>query len=194
MRFPQRITMRWLSIAFITVCVACICAGLYFRSALLRPIPPLLEVADKPHDLYWPIFHTFSPAQKAHVLDGDFLIVKSVDRLPNELKSAFVRLSGMHDFAMANPGEKYQETDVIIEEGLPFKQLLFAGTLSDKYFIHYETGGIGHSYHVAVFAVDSEKRVEFMWGGPGARGAKDLAQLRTMVAVGVYKDDQAYYW
>jgi hypothetical protein len=186
-------TPRWLVIILIMICVACVCIGLYFRSELL-PIPRLLEVTEKPRDFYWPIFHTLSPAQKAHVLDGDFLIVNTVDHLPNELKSAFSHLAGMHDFAMANPGEKYQETDVIVEEGLPFQRLLFAGISHNKYFIHYEEGGFSHSYHVAVFGVDSAGKLKFLWGGPGFQSAKDLKQLRTMVAAGVFKDDQAYSW
>jgi hypothetical protein len=193
MHILQRTTTPWLVTILITICVACVCVGLYFRSAL-RPIPPLVEFTEKLNDFHWPIFHTFSPAQKAHVLDGEFLIVNTVDRLPNDLKSAFSHLAGMHDFAMANPGKKYQVTDVVVEEGLPFQRLLFAGISHDKYFVHYEAGGIGHSYHVAVFAIDSGRKVTFLWGGPGFRGAKDLKQLRTMVAAGVFKDDQAYYW
>ena len=101
----------------------------------------------------------------------------------------------MDKFQMAELGEKYQVTDVIVEKGLPFQRLLFAGiSLAVEYFIHYETGGIGHSYHVAVFGIDSERRVTFVWGGPGRQGAKDLRQLRTMVAAGVYKDDLDAYW
>jgi|HubBroStandDraft_6_1064221.scaffolds.fasta_scaffold77600_2 hypothetical protein len=193
MQIHPRTTKRWLVVVLTAICVAGVCVGIYIR-ALRRPIPALIEAAGKPHESYWPIFHTFSPTQKAHVLDGDFLVVKKVDRLPEDLKSAFCRLAGMDNFEMADPGEEYQVTDVIVEKGLPFQRLLFAGISNGKYFIHYETGGIAHSYHVAVFSVDSERKVTFVWGGPGGQGAKDLTQLRTMVAAGVYKDDQAYYW
>jgi hypothetical protein len=193
MQFLQRTTTGWLLITLIAFCTACTFIGLYLR-AIRQPIPPLVDINQKQPEFYWPIFHTYSPAQKAHVLDGEFVIVNTVDHLPENLKSAFSHLAGMHDFAMANPGEKYQVTDVIIEEGLPDLRLLFAGISRDKYFIHYEEGGIGHSYHLAVFAIDSEGKVKFLWGGPGFRGAKDLKQLRTMVAAGVFKDDQAYSW
>jgi hypothetical protein len=193
MRISRRIGVRWAILALTIFCVAGILVGLYVRSHLRRPIPPLVEGTDNKSEFYWPIFHTFTPTQKAHVLDGDFLIVKSVDRLPDGLKAAFCRLAGLREFNMANPGEKYQEADVIVEPGLPFQRLLFAGISSDKYFLHYETGGIGHSYHVAVFSVDSERNVKFLWGGPG-KLAKDLNQLRATVAAGDYKDDQAYSW
>ena len=165
-------TKRWLVVVLTAICAVCVCVGMYIRT-LRRPIRPLIEAAGKPRESYFPIFHTFSPAQNAHVLDGDFLVVKKVDHLPEELKSAFRRLVGMDNFEMADPGEKYQVTDVIVEKGLPFQRLLFAGISNSKYFIHYETGGIGHSYHVAVFSVDSERKVTFLWGGPGSQGAKD---------------------
>jgi hypothetical protein len=164
-----------------------------FHSAL-RPIqsPPPLD--EQPSGSYVPVFHTLSPAEKAHILDREFSIEKGVDRLPDSLKSAFARLAGEPDFKMANPGEKYQETDVISEQGLPFRRLLFAGISNDRYFIHYEQGGIGHSYHVAVFGVDPGGKVRFLWGGPGFRAAKDLEQLRTMISAGTFADDRAYYW
>src|ERR1700730_15666878 len=174
----RQLTTRRIIIAFTMFCIICACAGVYFRSTF-RPIPPLLDVTQGPRDFYTPIHHTFSPAQKAHVLDGDFVIVKNVDRLPDALKTAFSHLSGMDDFEMANPGEKFQLGDVIDEPGLPWRRLLFAGISKDKYFIHYEKGGRAHSYHVAVFAIGPERKVMFLWGGPGFPGAKDLTQLRT---------------
>jgi hypothetical protein len=132
---------------------------------------------------YLPPFHTLSPNQKAHVLDGDFSIERQVDRLPESLKIAFSALSGQPDFKTANPGEKYQATDVIVETGLPPRRLLFAGISKDKYFVHYEMGGHSHSVHIAVFGVDSENKVMFLSGGPGSH-ARDLLQLRSMVVAG----------
>jgi mono/diheme cytochrome c family protein len=124
---------------------------------------------------------------------GDFSIEKNVGRLPANLKSAFAQLAGERYFNMANPGEKFQVTDVIDEPGLPWRRLFFAGISNDKYFIHYEKGGIAHSSHLAVFAVNSDGKVSFLWGGPGP-AAKDLAQLRTMLAAGKFADDLPYYF
>ena len=193
MQIPQWATARWLVIALIAICVALVSVGLYFHSAL-RPIPPLVEITEKPNDTYQPIFHSYSPAQKAHVLDGEFLLVKTVDRLPNDLKSAFSQLAGMNGFEMAGPGENFQLGDVIVEHGLPWRRLLFAGTSNDKYFIHYERGGRGHNYYVVVFAIEPERKVTFLWGAAGFPGAKDLRHLRTMVAAGAYADDRSYSW
>jgi len=193
MLISPAVAMRRLIIALSTVCAVFLCAALYFRFAL-RPVPPLSSVREEPPKTYWPLFHTLSSAQKGHILDGDFTIERNVESLPNSLKSAFSGLAGEHDFKMANPGNKYQATDVVVEPGLPFRRLVFAGIATDKYLLHYEEGGIGHIYQIAVFGVDSEGKVKFLWGGPGPRAANDLEQLRTMVAGGAFADDRAYYW
>jgi mono/diheme cytochrome c family protein len=142
---------------------------------------------------YSPPFHRIPRAEKAHILDGDFSIEKSVTRLPDSLKSAFARLAGARYFNMANPGEKFQVTDVVDEPGLAWRRLIFAGISKDRYFTHYEKGGIAHSSHIAIFSVDSERKVNFLWGGPGP-AANDLAQLRTMLAAGKFADDLPYYF
>lgn len=185
--------MRRRIIAPIAFCAVCLSAPVYFGFALWLMNPPS-AVGEKPRDAYRPIFRTLSPAQRAHILDGEFSIEREVDRLPDGLKSAFSRLAGEHDFKMANPGEKYQATDVVDEAGLPFRRLLFAGISSDKYFIHYEKGGYAPSNYVVVFGVDPGGKVRFLWGGAGPRSARDLKELRAMVAAGVYADGRAYYW
>lgn len=141
-----------------------------------------------------PVVHKLSADEKARILDGKFSIERNVARLPDALKSAFAILAKEPDFKMANPGEKYQETDVVTDPALPFRRLLFAGVSKEKYFIHYEKGGISHSYHVAVFAVNPDGKVNFLWGGPGTRAASDLAQLRMMVSAGIFADDRPYYF
>ena len=60
--------------------------------------------------------------------------------------------------------------------------------------VHYELGGIGHSYCVLLFKVDPQNRLQFVWGGAGSHGAKNLDQLRTMVAAGQFSDEMQNYW
>lgn len=106
---------------------------------------------------YRPPFRTLSLSQRAHILDGQFTIQKDVNQLPTGLKVQFARLAGEKDFKMANPGEEYQSTDVIMRPGLPRRRLLFAGMSNDKIFIFYEEGGYSHSSHVAVFDLDPQR-------------------------------------
>jgi len=114
--------------------------------------------------------------------------------MPPRLKEAFEKITGLRQFEMANPGEKYQVTDVITERGLPRRRLLFAGVSDNKWFIQYERGGLGHSYFVVVFSVEPRGAVQFLWGGEGFQSAKDLDDLRKKIAAGRFADDRLYYW
>ncbi len=140
-------------------------------------------------------FHKqLSTAEREHLLDGSFTIVATTEALPANVKQAFAEITDQQSFALANPGQKYQATDVISERGLPLRRLLFAGVRDDKWFIHYERGGYGHSYCVVVFKVNQEQGFQFLGGGAGFRGAKNFEELRKMVAADQLPDNDAAYW
>ena len=139
-------------------------------------------------------FHrSLSISEREHLLDGDFRIVSSTSNLPAPIKLAFATVTGEKQFLLANPGAKYQVTDVVDEPELPFRRLVFAGVSGGQWFIHYERGGYGHSYSILVFRVQDNGRVAFVWGGAGDR-ANDLGDLRHAIASGRFKDDRCYYW
>jgi len=50
----------------------------------------------------------------------------------------------------AEPGQKWQVTDVITDDNLPWNRLIWAFTDGNYYVVHYERGGIAHSFHVLV--------------------------------------------
>ena len=83
---------------------------------------------------------------------------------------------------------------MVVDRGLPRRRLVFAGVRGEEWFVHYEIGGIGHSYCVLLFTVDPQNRLQFVWGGAGSHGAKDLDQLRKMVAAGQFSDGLQYDW
>jgi hypothetical protein len=140
-------------------------------------------------------FHKqLSRPEKEHLLDGSFTKVATTEAMPPKVKEAFAEITGERSFALANPGQKYQETDVVYEPGLPFRRLLFAGAKDDEWFVQYERGGRGHGYDVVVFKVNAQHPVQFLWGGAGFHGAENLDELRKMVATGQFSDDRAYSW
>jgi mono/diheme cytochrome c family protein len=140
-----------------------------------------------------PVPHKLSAAEKAHILDGEFTIEKTVANLPDNLKSAFAHLAKESDFKMANPGEKYQETDALSSgPALPWRRLIFAGISKDRYFIHYEKGGRAHTIYTAIFDVSPEGKVSFLLAGPGTRAA-DLTQLRALVLSKQFADSNDYW-
>jgi hypothetical protein len=50
----------------------------------------------------------------------------------------------------ADPGQPWQETDVVMNRKLRSTRLVWGASNGDSYVIHYERGGIAHGYHVLV--------------------------------------------
>jgi hypothetical protein len=169
-------------------------AAHYVRLKLASVPPPEQPTTAK--NSYSPEqFHrVLSQAEKKRVLDDEFSIMRSTDEIPHELKQAFAAATGEQQFSLANPGQKYQVTDVIDEPGLPVRRLLFAGESRRCWFIHYEHGGLGHGYVVLVFSKVRMGGLQFLWGGAGSEGAKDLNDLRNEISAGEFRDDLVYYW
>ena len=144
-------------------------------------------------------FHVvLSQEQKQHVLDGDFAIKRTVAELPSSVQSELASLFGESVLRMANPGERYQESDVI-ESGprLPWRRLVFAGISEDRCFVHYERGGRAHGYYVLIIQLSPHGNgvsATPIWGGAGTARADDLKQLRDAVANGRLADDREYSW
>lgn len=131
--------------------------------------------------------------ESEHLLDGEFKIALKTDGIPANLKQAFAKVSRERSFEMADPGQKFQVTDVVLGESLPFRRLVFAGTQDNTWFVHYEHGGYAHSYYVIAFKVSPHGDANFKWGCPVAGVAKSLEELRTMVvACQLAKADS--YW
>lgn len=135
-----------------------------------------------------------SKTEEEHILDGVLRPLASTEEMPQALKDAFTAATRQKAFALANPGQKYQDTDVVEEPGLPLRRMVFAGASENKWFIYYESGGIGHSYAVVVFGRQRDGRVRFLWGGMSSARAADMNELRKMIADGRCSDHGSYYW
>jgi hypothetical protein len=141
------------------------------------------------------VYHkTLSKAERQHVLEGQFTLVYSTQTMPAQIKHAFAEITSEQTFALANVGEKYQITDVIDQPGLPFRRLIFAGVNGNKWLIHYEHGGIGHSTAVLLLELDAENKVRFVWGGAGSEIAGNMSALRAAVGAGHFSDRGTFYW
>lgn len=84
---------------------------------------------------------------------------------------------------LAEPGEKWNATDAIIDPTLPGKRLIWAAVGTDYYVVHYERGGIAHTFHVVVAKLaKDEAKPKVVWsavGGPFKDYAAFLEALRT---------------
>lgn len=124
-----------------------------------------------------------SKVARDEFLDRDFTIVKDVRVLPSPVLEALTEQSGSR-LVMANPGEKFEATDFILDSSLPQRRLIFAGVSGDRCFIHYERGGRGHSYIVAFFRLMSANSMEPLWSAYCDGPAATFHDLRSKLATG----------
>jgi hypothetical protein len=186
-------------IALLTTCIAVtiVTASLYLRRIYpLQAFPPVASGPVQPTsaELAYKFHTTLSASEKQHVLDGDFALITSTEELPQSIKNAFATITGIKPFALADPGRKYQMTDVVDEPGLPQRRLIFAGSCKNRWFIYYERGGIGHSFSVMVLDIEQNNSVHFVWGAAGFKRAASLNDLRGAIASGHFADDSVFYW
>ncbi len=88
----------------------------------------------------------------------------------NDLPPAVVALCAGDSNTMANPGQKWNATDAISDPSLPAKRLIWAAVGGEYYVVHYERGGIAHTFHILVAKVTKDgAKAEPLWramGGP----------------------------
>lgn len=140
-------------------------------------------------------FHaTISKQEKQHILDGRCNVITSTSSMPKSLKDGFAKVTGQGTFELADPNKEFQETDVRTTRRLPSRRLVLAGSCEDRWFVHYEHGGIGLSYAVLIFRPDPHGILQFEWGGSGFYRAKSIDELRVAISSGKFADDRRFYW
>jgi len=97
-------------------------------------------------------------------------------------------------FALANPGETFQATDVMTGQKLPLRRMVIAGKCGSYWFVHYERGGIAHNYALVFFQTDAKGEMTLVWGGQGFDGASDCAELSKLVASKKFAERHQSFW
>lgn len=110
----------------------------------------------------------------------------------NALPPAVVALCVDDKGRLADPGQNWNPTDAITDPALPWKRLIWAAVGGDYYVVHYERGGIDHSFHVLVakLAKDKEKP-KVIWTGIG-RPLKDYTAFLDALRSGKLDDRVDY--
>lgn len=123
---------------------------------------------------------SISPVEVHQFLEGDFRVIKDMKALPEPVVKVFTETGGTR-LTIANPGKKFNATDVILDQSLPRKRLLFAGVSGEKCFMLYEQGGIGHFYVLALFRISSPSVMQPIWRGYCGPAA-NISELRSNVS------------
>ena len=88
----------------------------------------------------------------------------------SDLPTAILGLCGGDNGRLAEPGQKWNATDTITDPTLPAKRLIWAAVGSEYYVVHYERGGIAHTFHIFVAKLTkNDAKPKVVWraiGGP----------------------------
>lgn len=98
--------------------------------------------------------------------------VRNVGTIP---EAVLIQFQG----GLADPGQEFQSTDVIRGRPLPLRRLIVAGASQRYYVVHYERGGIGRSWLLALFEL-SDGKASVRWVSNTGR-MSDLQELKTVL-------------
>jgi hypothetical protein len=87
----------------------------------------------------------------------------------HDLPSEIVNLCAQ-DGHIADPGQNWNPSCVIMDPTVPGKRLIWAAAGGEYYIVHYERGGIAHTYHILVAKLTkADAKPKVVWtavGGP----------------------------
>jgi hypothetical protein len=134
----------------------------------------------------------FTAALRDHVRAERFAPVATVAALPANVRDALHDLFGGKALEMADPGQPFQATDVMVTPRLPARRLVSAGCSVDHCLVYYERGGFARVHHIVLFSTaDSPARL--VHGGVAAGGLTDLEQVRDALVGGKVMGDSKYW-
>jgi hypothetical protein len=140
------------------------------------------------------VTHLDAAVRKA-LLTEHFRVVKHVAEIPAAVMTAAAqargpKLSG-YKLEMADPTEPFQVTDVIVTPGLPGRRLIAAYASDDYWVLHYEVGGIAHTFHFAVFSF-RDGHARFVRQADVRYDVAGLGDLRKLLESNSSKIDDSY--
>jgi hypothetical protein len=115
--------------------------------------------------------------------------VHSTSDLPSAILAP---CDGGGDGKLAEPGQNWNATCVITDPTLPGKRLIWAAIGGDYYVLHYERGGIAHSFHILVAKLTKDDvKLKLVWRAVG-RQFKDYAAFLDALRTGELDDRLNY--
>jgi hypothetical protein len=127
-----------------------------------------------------------------HVRSERFGPVATVAALPASVRQALNELFTGKTLDMADPGQPFQATDVMVMPRLPARRLVAAGCSPDHCLVYYERGGFAHVHQIALFST-TDATARLVHGGVAAGGLTDLDQVRDALVAGKVMSGSKYW-
>jgi hypothetical protein len=109
-----------------------------------------------------------------------------------DLPPAIVALCVDDKGRLADPEQNCNATDAITDPTLPWKRLVWAAVRSDYYVVHYERGGIDHSFHILVAKLaKNDTKPKIIWRAVGSP-LKDCGAFVSALRTGKLDDRLDY--
>ena len=124
-----------------------------------------------------------SAADKHHLLSDKFTIIHKLRDIP----VLSPPLSTESFDTMADPGQPFQDTDVVIGKPLPFRRLIFAARSSNYCIVYFEHGGIAYGTEASLYHLAGAKIV-LVWHARMRESvpSKTLPSLQSKISKGNY--------
>jgi len=152
----------------------------------------ILGLAGASRDEGTAVPYTLPAAVRAHLKSETLTPVEHVRDLAPSAREALRSLFEADSLEMADPGAEFQSTDAIVTPSLPVRRLIAAGCSRDHCLIHYERGGISHSYQIVLLAL-SKEGARPQWGGSTSGAIAGLAELKAQVVEGRVRGRVSYW-
>jgi len=137
-----------------------------------------------------------NPAAVSHLSDSQRKLLTDLTlfrplKNKSEIPPAVLVLCTDLQAGMADIGQRWEATDVITNDTLPRKRLIWAVVYQDYYLIHYERGGRGHSFHVLLAQIRAGEKADVLWRAVGDK-YPDVAAFRKALANNQLDDDPKF--
>jgi len=98
----------------------------------------------------------------------------------SEIPSAVLALCADSNGRLADIGGRWEATDLITNNKLPQKRLIWAAVYQNYYLVHYERGGRGHSFHILLAQAEGGEKADALWRAVGDRYSDILAFTKAL--------------
>jgi|HubBroStandDraft_4_1064222.scaffolds.fasta_scaffold25857_1 hypothetical protein len=145
-----------------------------------------------------PVYLKTLPASdsfRSHLLDGEFTIVNRMQDISQGCRAPFESSFSYYSRTVpkkrkidfADPGQDFNYGDAV-RDGVPFRQLHFAGLGPNSCFIYYQQGG--RIYPSTCLAVMDYSGGKVIWVGvvSGGRAARNFRELRAVFSQHKFSD------